>query len=57
MKTVRTLCCTLRLLSAAASVAAPLMLGATVLACEDENNPKTWVKRLDDPQLRLFVVA
>jgi hypothetical protein len=52
MKTVRTLCCTLRLLSAAASVAAPLMLGATVLACEDENNPKTWVKRLDDPAQR-----
>jgi hypothetical protein len=52
MKTVRTLCCTLRLLSAAAGVAAPLVLGATVLACEDENNPKTWVKRLDDPAQR-----
>jgi hypothetical protein len=52
MKTVRTLCCTLRLLSASASVAVPLMLGATVLACEDENNPKTWVKRLDDPAQR-----
>ena len=52
MKTVRTLCCTLRLLSAAAGVAAPLALGATVLACEDENNPKTWVKRLDDPAQR-----
>ncbi len=63
MKTVRTLCCTLRLLSAAsglagplgASMAAPLVLGlagATLVACDDENEPSTWVKRLDDPAQR-----
>jgi hypothetical protein len=55
MKTVRTLCCTLRLLSATAGVAAPLALMATasaLVACEDENDPATWVKRLDDPAQR-----
>jgi hypothetical protein len=55
MKTVRTLCCTLRLLSAATGIAAPLAtlgLAATLLACEDENDPATWVKRLDDPAQR-----
>jgi hypothetical protein len=54
-KTVRTLCCTLRLLSTAAGVAAPLALMATasaLVACEDENDPATWVKRLDDPAQR-----
>jgi hypothetical protein len=55
MKTVRTLCCTLRLLSAATGIAAPLAaigLSATLVACEDENDPATWVKRLDDPAQR-----
>jgi hypothetical protein len=55
MKTVRTLCCTLRLLSAATGIAAPLAtiaLAATLVACEDENDPATWVKRLDDPAQR-----
>jgi hypothetical protein len=52
MKTARTLCCTLRLMLAAASVAAPLLLSAAVVACDDENDPKTWVKRLDDPAQR-----
>src|SRR5260370_11800893 len=56
MKTVRTLCCTLRLFSAAASLAAPLFaplaLGAAMVACDDDNDPKTWVKRLDDPAQR-----
>src|SRR5579863_1619269 len=55
MKTVRTLCCTLRMLSATAGIAAPLAglaLASTLLACEDENDPKTWVKRLDDPAQR-----
>ncbi|HLK35720.1 MAG TPA: hypothetical protein VKU41_03135 [Polyangiaceae bacterium] len=52
MKTMRRLCCTLRLLSAAAGVAAPCLLGAAVIACEDDNDPKTWVKRLDDPAQR-----
>ncbi len=53
MKTVRTLCCTLRRVSAIATLAVPLfLLGTTILACDDENDPKTWVKRLDDPAQR-----
>src|SRR5579862_9257822 len=55
MKTVRTLCCTLRMLSATAGIAAPLgaiALASALVACEDENDPKTWVKRLDDPAQR-----
>ena len=60
MKTVQTLCCTLRLLSSAAAIVTPLtstavILGvsaAAVVACDDENDPKTWVKRLDDPAQR-----
>jgi hypothetical protein len=59
MKTARTVCVSLRLLSAAASVAAPtaLVLGApAIVACDDENDPKTWVKRLDDPAQRASAV-
>jgi hypothetical protein len=53
MKTARTLCCTLRLLSTIASSAMPLALScAAILACDDENDAKTWVKRLDDPAQR-----
>ena len=60
MKTVRSLCCTLRLLSAAtgiaaapvATMAATLAIASTLVACDDENDPKTWVKRLDDPAQR-----
>ncbi|HEY8040499.1 MAG TPA: hypothetical protein VIF15_11925 [Polyangiaceae bacterium] len=55
MKTVPALCWTLRLLSASAGVVAPLALvgvAATLLACDDDNDPKTWVKRLDDPAQR-----
>ncbi len=55
MKTVRTLCSTLRLLTAATGIAVPLAtiaLAATLVACEDENDPATWVKRLDDPAQR-----
>jgi hypothetical protein len=56
MRTGRTVVCMLRLLSAAASVAAPLSVllgaGAMLVACDDENDPKTWVKRLDDPATR-----
>jgi hypothetical protein len=45
---------------AAASYAMPLAAsagfvvatGATLTACADENDPKTWVKRLDDPAQR-----
>jgi hypothetical protein len=62
--TSRTLVCTLRLITLASSTAgiassaglmAPLaVLGSavTLLACDDENDPKTWVKRLDDPAQR-----
>jgi cellobiose-specific phosphotransferase system component IIA len=43
-------------MSAAASVAAPLSVllgvGAMLMACDDDNDPKTWVKRLDDPAQR-----
>jgi hypothetical protein len=52
MKTANTLVCTLRLLSAAATIAGPVLVGlsgAALVACDDENDPKTWVKRLDDP--------
>ena len=61
MKTVQTICCTLRLLSSAAAAITPYMsatavvLGASAMvlvACDDENDPKTWVKRLDDPAQR-----
>jgi len=52
MKTVRTLCCALRLLSRGATLAAPFVLVTALVACDDENDPKTWVKRLDDPAQR-----
>ena len=53
MKTVRTLCCALRLLSTVATVVAPLAVAGTVIvACDDDSDPKTWVKRLDDPVRR-----
>jgi cellobiose-specific phosphotransferase system component IIA len=56
MRTARTVVCTLRLMSAAASVAAPLSVllgvGAMLVACDDDNDPKTWVKKLDDPATR-----
>ena len=56
MRTARTVVCMLRLVSTAASVAAPLSVllgvGAMLVACDDDNDPKTWVKRLDDPATR-----
>jgi hypothetical protein len=60
MKTARMVVCTVSLssalVSAAAAIAAPvsvlLGLGAVLVACDDENDPKTWVKRLDDPAQR-----
>jgi cellobiose-specific phosphotransferase system component IIA len=43
-------------MSSAATVAAPLSVllgvGAMLVACDDDNDPKTWVKRLDDPATR-----
>jgi hypothetical protein len=56
MKTARTLVCTTSLVAAvfgcAANVAAPVLAGSALVACDDENDPKTWVKRLDDPAQR-----
>jgi hypothetical protein len=52
MKVARTLSCTLRLLSAATSVAVFIALSGALVACDDENDAKTWVKRLDDPAQR-----
>jgi hypothetical protein len=44
------------LVSAAATFAAPISvllgMGGFLVACDDENDPKTWVKRLDDPAQR-----
>jgi hypothetical protein len=59
--------CALRLLAAAASAAAPVaasvagaavlsLAGGAITACDDENDPKTWVKRLDDPAQRAKAV-
>jgi hypothetical protein len=59
MKTARTLrlVAQLRLNALAASAAlvscmAPLAAGTLLSACADENDPQTWVKRLDDPAQR-----
>ena len=52
MKALRTLRRTFGLLPFAAAVAVPLWLATALVACEDENDPKTWVKRLDDPAQR-----
>ena len=49
MKTAHTLVYALRLLSVTATIAAPVLVGCALVACDDENDPKTWVKRLDDP--------
>ncbi|MBX3198718.1 MAG: hypothetical protein KF894_11330 [Labilithrix sp.] len=43
----------LGLLTRTCLVAAPVVLASTAMvACADENDPKTWVKRLDDPAQR-----
>ena len=59
MRTVRSVVCTLRLLSATAPLVAPVCavgagvaVSALLIACDDDNDPKTWVKRLDDPAQR-----
>ena len=60
MKTVTWSVLTLRFLSAAATVVAPVALvglTASLVACDDENDPKTWVKRLDDPAMRGKAIA
>jgi hypothetical protein len=59
--TSRTLVCSLRLLASAATITASvaplaslavLASTAALVACDDENDPKTWAKRLDDPAQR-----
>ncbi len=53
MKTARTLRCTLRRVSTAVTTVLPIaLLLGTLAGCDDENDPKTWVKRLDDPAQR-----
>jgi hypothetical protein len=50
------LVCMLRLAAATAGVVGPLGvvvgLSGALVACDDDNDPKTWVKRLDDPAQR-----
>src|SRR5579862_8442898 len=52
MKTARTFRLAAHLCLTAAGPAVILGLGASVSACADENDPATWVKRLDDPVQR-----
>src|SRR5271169_5199005 len=58
MRTARSVAVSLRLLSAVTHGAAPVALlgvlgaAAALVACDDENDPKTWVKKLDDPAQR-----
>jgi hypothetical protein len=72
MKTAHSLVCKVRVtsavLSAVASTMAPTVatlvgfatVGAAasaLVACDDENDPKTWVKRLDDPAQRSKAIS
>lgn len=53
--TSRSLVCTFRLLSSTTAVTASMGLvlaAAALVACDDENDPKTWVKKLDDAAQR-----
>ena len=52
MKTARTLRFIAHLCAASCCAAAPLVGGTLLEACSDENDPQTWVKRLDDPAQR-----
>jgi hypothetical protein len=53
MKTLRALGTFAHLsVQAAGLVALPVAAAALLSACADENDPKTWVKRLDDPAQR-----
>ena len=40
------------MLQPALAATIPLAIAATLVGCADENDPKTWVKRLDDPAQR-----
>ena len=53
MKMPRTAFALVAILSRACLAAAPvLVLSAAIAGCADENDPKTWVKRLDAPAQR-----
>ncbi len=53
MKMRRTAFALVGILSRACIAAAPVVVASVVVAgCADENDPKTWVKRLDDPAQR-----
>ena len=41
----------------AGGVAGVTLAGATLIGCADENDPATWVKRLDDPATRVQAVT
>jgi hypothetical protein len=46
----------LRLALAASPLAGVVVSGSALVACADENDPKTWVKRLDDPAQRAAAI-
>ena len=53
MKMPRTAFALVAILSRECLAAAPVVvLSAAIVGCADENDPKTWVKRLDDPAQR-----
>src|SRR5258708_3941286 len=53
MKMPRTVFALLGFLCTAGLTAAPVIVASMGIAgCADENDPKTWVKRLDDPAQR-----
>lgn len=56
MKTARTLRLAAHLCLTATGGVAILGMGALVSACADENDPATWVKRLDDPVQRAAAI-
>src|ERR1700683_2010697 len=56
MKTARTLRLVAHLCLAATGATAILGMGSLVTSCTDENDPATWVKRLDDPLQRAAAI-
>ena len=51
-RAARTLAAGALALSSVGAVAAPLLAAPLMVGCADENDPKTWVSRLDDPSQR-----
>lgn len=45
------------LLMGAATISGVTLAGSVVVGCADENDPSTWVKRLDDPATRVQAVS